>query len=277
MYLFYVDETGNLDPQVEGMKEDGTRFEKDWIYVLTAFGIFEHKWKKFYYSIVNKKRDLIEKTCRPDEDRLNLSQCEIKSNWLRIEKERIKHPFLSRLSEEDIKDLVKRYYDQLDNIHLTYFSIVVDKRYLESYFDSHKLHRKAWELLCERIENFMREYHGKHKAILITDDVNKKANISLAMKHSYFLEQGTTANVKLKHILEMPLFVSSELSEGIQFADLCSYNVYHAFKYNDLNYSYFKMLYPLFYKSQNTDFRKKDGLKVFPDASPLQNFVDSLS
>ena len=90
MYLFYVDETGNLDPEVETVRQDGSKVEKDWIYVLTAFGIFEHKWKHFYHAIVNKKRDLIEKVCRTGEDRFSLSQCEIKSNWLRIEKERKK-------------------------------------------------------------------------------------------------------------------------------------------------------------------------------------------
>ncbi|KXB09447.1 hypothetical protein AKJ60_00320 [candidate division MSBL1 archaeon SCGC-AAA385M11] len=142
--------------------------------------------------------------------------------------------------------------------------------------DRYKLHRKVWELLCERIENFMHEKHNKHKAILITDDINKQANISLAMKHSYFLENGTSSGLRLNHILEMPLFVSSGLSEDVQFADLCSYNVYHAFKYNKKSYEYFKQLWPLFYNSQNTSINKKDGLKVFPEKSPLKEFADSL-
>lgn len=60
MYLFYIDETGNLDPEIETIRKDGLRVEKDWIYALTAFGIFEHKWKKFYQAITNKKRELLE-------------------------------------------------------------------------------------------------------------------------------------------------------------------------------------------------------------------------
>lgn len=60
-------------------------------------------------------------------------------------------------------------------------SVVMDKRYLQDYMDSPKLHRKAWELLCKRIENFLREKHPKHKAILVTDDVSKQANLSVAV------------------------------------------------------------------------------------------------
>lgn len=48
MYLFYVDESGNLDIQNK----------QHWIYTLTAIGIFEHNWPNFYKSIVSYKREL---------------------------------------------------------------------------------------------------------------------------------------------------------------------------------------------------------------------------
>ncbi|MFO7762056.1 MAG: DUF3800 domain-containing protein [Desulfobia sp.] len=277
MYLFYVDETGNLDPETERVREDGTVIEKDWLYVLTAFGLFEHKWRTFYTPIIRKKKSLREIIIKRGGPRLDTSQCEIKSNWIRIPRERGKHPFLSRLTEEEIKSLVDTYYYQLNRIHIPLFSVIIDKRYLEDFMDHNKLHRKAWELLCERIQNYMAENHKKHKAAIITDDVGKKANISLAMKHSYFLESGTSSGLWMKNIIEMPLFVASELSEGVQFADLCSYSIYHAIKYDKKDYPFFRPLLPLIYNSGNTTADKRDGLKVFPEESPVTEWVNNLA
>lgn len=60
---------------------------------------------------------------------------------------------------------------------------------------------------------------------MIADDMGKHQNCALAMRHARFLEKATTANLRLEHIVEMPLFVRSELSEGVQLADLCSYSI----------------------------------------------------
>ncbi len=276
MYLFYVDETGNLDPETEKLNEDGTVTQKDWLYVITAFGLFEHKWRNFYAPIIRKKRELIDLVARRGRSRLELAQCEIKSNWIRIPAERKRHPFLSLLTDVEINSLVAVYYQQLSSIPMSLFSVVIDKRHLEAYMDRNKLHRKAWELLCERIQSYMAECHKKHKAVIITDDVGKNANISLAMKHSYFLESGTSSGLRMKNIIEMPLFVSSELSEGVQFADLCSYSIYHAIRYDKKDYSFFTPLLPLIYNSCNTAANKKDGLKVFPEGSPVIEWVNAL-
>lgn len=265
MYIFYIDETGNLD--TKDMQPDMcyTATRKDWLYVLTALGIFEHKWRKFYSPIVAKKQRLLQIY----RAKIPLDQCEIKSNWLRIPKERKKHPFLNLLTEEETIDLVSTYYRQLFSIPAVLISIIIDKRYLQDHMDPAKLHRKAWELLCERIEKYMREKHPRHKAVLVTDDVSRQANLSLARKHAYFLEKGTSAACWFKHIVEMPFFVRSELSEGIQAVDLCSYNIYHAMRYQKSDYRYFREVYPLLYNSTNTDENKVDGLKIFPDNSPL--------
>ena len=40
------------------------------------------------------------------------------------------------------------------------------------------------------------------------------------------------------------MFVRSELSAGVQLADLCSYNIYRAFKYGDLTYPFFQRIAP---------------------------------
>ncbi len=277
MYLFYVDESGTLDPEVTGTRSDGTHFDKEWLYTMTAVGLFEHKWRPFYDPIIRKKRMFIDEIYRREGVRLELSECEVKSSWIRIPKERAKHPFLSRISEHQICDLIETYYRSLENIHLRIFTVIVDKRHLRDHMDRQKLHRKTWELLCERIEHFMREFHPKHKALLVADDVSKQDNKSLTMKHAYHLEQGTSCGLRLKNIIETPFFVPSELSEGVQFADLCSYNIYRAFKHQDFDYTFFQRMLPKMYSSGLTPPHKIDGIKVFPDESPLVGAVERKS
>lgn len=269
VYIFYIDETGNLDTKDIYPEMGYCASKKDWLYVLTGLGIFEHKWRKFYDCIASKKKLLLQKHRA---FYLSIEECETKSNWLRIPAERQKNPFLSLLSDDEINELVETYYAQLLSVNAVLVSVIVDKRYLLDHMDAAKLHRKAWELLCERIEGFMREKHPRHKAILVTDDVSRQANSSLARKHAYFLESGTSADCWLRHIVEMPLFVRSELSEGIQAADLCSYNIYHVMRYQKSNYLYFKKIFPLIYNSVNTIQNKVDGLKIFPGDSPLMEW-----
>ena len=261
MYFFYVDETGNLDPDVSG--------GKDYLFVLTAVGLFDQRWKKFYHYITRKKRAFIEDIYNRTGRRLDLSECEVKSNWIRIEKERESRFFLKSLTVDELSELSKSYFDQIDYHNMCLISIIIDKRELDDFMDQNKLHRKAWELMCERIEMYMKERHSRHKAVIITDDVSRQANVSLAMKHAYFLEFGTSSGCRLHHVLEMPLFVRSELAEGVQLADLCSYCFYHAFRYEKYDYEYLRLISFNVYNSENTSEDKFDGLKVFPETSPL--------
>ena len=260
MYFFYVDESGD-----RGIKSSRP------IYVLAAIGLYENRWYKFYRHITNIKRRLLANLHKNKGVELQLADCEIKSRWIRDPRERAKHRFLRHLSDAEIENLVENYYTQIDYHFMTIIVIVIDKSKIDPYYDfnASKLHRKAWELLCERIENFMTEYHHKHNAVIICDDMNKNENISLAMKHSYFKETKTSSGLELRHIIEMPLFVRSELSEGVQLADLCAYNFQRAFRDKDMEYSYFKMLIPHLYSSQMTQLEKIDGLKIFPDSSEL--------
>jgi len=258
MYLFYVDESGNLD----------LTNQDSWLYTMTAVGIFEHKWPKFYMPIAQHKRGLIAKIRERTGVQLQLHDCEVKSTWLRIPKRRAESTFLSSLTAEEMENLTNLYYQSLENHHAVCMSVVIDKREIHDYFDQTKLHLKAWELLCERIESYMKEKRGnKHRAIIIADDVSPQENASLANKHAFFLERQTSARIPLRRIVEMPLFVRSELSEGVQLADLCAYNVYHSASYNKPDYPFFNRMLPVYYNSQNTSVEKIDGLKVFPETS----------
>jgi len=95
MYIFYIDESGNRDPQTEAIRADGTRITKDWLYVLTAVSLFEHRWHGFEKTLNRDKNRLMSRIYRGHNIRLQLTDCEVKSSAVRIPKQRNCHPFLS--------------------------------------------------------------------------------------------------------------------------------------------------------------------------------------
>lgn len=262
MYFFYFDESGSRDPSIGSAEKP-----KDHLYVLLAVGMFERQWRPFELAISRIKLELIDYLKRDRKGPFDLAACEVKSNWIRNAGERAKRsPFLNALHAEDLERLVKAYFEQVGARNAVVLASVIDKRHLHDHITHETLHKKAYEFLLERIEHYMAEYHPKHQALIVMDDTSKELNQAVAMKHAYFQRAGNQ-NVRFTHIVEYPFFTRSELSNGVQLADLLAYNVYRAFKDENLGYPYFQMLLPNFYRRQ--EGLLLDGLKVWPEGSPL--------
>ena len=268
MYFFYFDESGSRDPSI-GTQEK----PKDHLYVLLAVGMFEGQWRRFETEISGLKLALASHLHQGGEGRFELADCEIKSNWVRNVKEREKKsPFLSVLAEDDIKQPVDTYFQQIAERRVVIMATVIDKRYLYEYTTHEILHKKTYEFMLERIQHYMREYHPKHKALIVMDDTGKQLNRAIAMKHAFFQRSGNQ-NMGFPAIVEYPFFTRSELSNGIRLADLLAYSVYRAFRDEDVDYSYFQRLLPSLY--QGRDQTVLHGLKVWPEKSPLVQLAQS--
>lgn len=271
MYFFYFDESGNRDPRAKRVLPDGTEQTLDHLYVLTAVSLYEFKWRRFDRMIANLKLELRDHLYKTKSLDFDLADCEVKSTWLRIAKQREKEsPFLHALTDKDRQRLVDCFFGQVGDHFMQIFAVVVDKRKLHAHMDHEKLHKKAYELLLERIEHFMAEYHPKHQAVIVMDDTDKTINRAVSMKHAFFQREGNRL-VDFKHIVEYPFFTDSKLSNGVQLADLCAYNVYRAFRDQDFKYAFFRRLLPHFYRRGESG--KLDGLKVFPEDSELVTFA----
>lgn len=262
MYFFYFDESGSRDPSIGTTKKP-----KEHLYVLLAVGMYERKWHSFELAISQLKLELAECLERDDKGRFDLADCEVKSNWIRIEDERKKKSsFLHSLHDKDLGRLIKAYYQQILINNMVIIAVVIDKRYLRDHMTHELLHKKAYELVLERIQHYIREYHPKHQALIVMDDTDKQLNRSVAMKHAFFQRTGNQ-NMLFPNIVEYPFFTRSELSNGIQLADLLAYNVYRAFRDGNLAYPYFERLLPNIYYGRKQ--MTLHGLKVWPEDSPL--------
>ncbi|MDE0033453.1 MAG: DUF3800 domain-containing protein [Deltaproteobacteria bacterium] len=262
MYFFYFDESGSRDPSVGNDAKP-----KDHLYVLLAVGMFERQWRPFEVDLSRLKLELAYFLKRDGKGDFQLADCEVKSNWVRIPAERAKRsPFLHGLHPMDLTRLAEAYYEQVIKRKTVIMATVIDKRYLLDYMNHEQLHKKAYELLLERIQHYMREYHARHQALIVMDDTSTQLNRAVAMKHAFFQRAGNQ-NMVFPSIVEYPFFTRSELSNGVQLADLLAYDVYRAFREEDFEYPYFKRLLPNFYWRR--DESELAGLKVWPNASPL--------
>ncbi|MGC9261258.1 MAG: DUF3800 domain-containing protein [Phycisphaerae bacterium] len=271
MFMFYVDETGNRSP----IKPGAAAVDEQWLYVLTAVSLYEHHWHGFEKTLNRAKGELIHRIQERGGASLELADCEVKSNWVRIAGERQKRPFLSGLMPDELTGLIQQYYDQLSHHCMHILSVLVDKRCLSSSTSQIELHKLSWELLLKRIENLMQANYPKHQALIVVDDTSKQANRSLAMQHAKLLDKGTHDGQWLKHICEMPMFVRSELSNGVQLADLCSYNIYRAFRDNDLKYPFFNRIESQIWSRRNPVKYPFYGLLTHPATSALCDLVES--
>ena len=262
MYFFYFDESGTRDTNVGSLEKP-----KPHLYVLLAVGMHEEQWLPFDTEISNLKLEYINEIGQRGFGALELSDCEVKSRWLRIPDERIKHSkFLSALSDFQITKLSDLYFSQLAKRKAIVIATVIDKRLLHPHFTPEILHKKAYEFVLERIQWHIKEYDPGQNSLIIMDDTNIQLNRAVAMQHATFLRIGNR-NMKFTSIVENPFFTRSELSNGVQLADLLSYNVYRAFRNEDMMYSHFREMLPYFQREKSD--KVMDGIVVWPENSPL--------
>ena len=268
MYFFYFDESGSRDPSVGTKKKP-----KDHIYVLLAVGMYEGQWRRFDSALSRLKLELANSLQQASKGPFELADCEVKSNWVRNERERERRsPFLYALHCDELTRLTDAYFRQVVERNMVVVVAVIDKRPLHDYMTEEMLHKKAYELVLERIQHYMREYHSKHQALIVMDDTSKQLNRAVAMKHAFFQRSGNQ-NMTFPAIVEYPFFTRSELSNGVQLADLLAYNVYRAFRNEDLAYPYFARLLPNIYRGRNQE--ALHGLKIWPESSPLVGIARS--
>ena len=263
MYFFYLDESGARDPSIGTAEKP-----KEHLYVLLAVGLYERQWRPFEAEIPQVKLELAAGLQEEGQGVFGLADCEVKSNWLRIPRHRSR--FLSALASSDLQRLTEVYFGQVAKRRAVVIASVIDKRYLYPGTTPERLHTTAYEFLLERIQHYLKEHHPKHQALIVMDDTDRKLNQSVAMQHAAFQRYGNR-NMAFPNIVEYPFFTRSELSNGVQLADQLAYNVYRAFRSEEMDYPYFNLLLDYFYSGRDSSVLH--GLKVWPDSSPLVNLA----
>jgi len=213
MYLFYLDESGERE------YESGGKY-----FVLCALGVPVDQWRALNNDVLTLKNTYFQDP-----------SVEIKSNWLRIPKEREKR-YLSRypISEAELAEFVEKLYDALLSYNVTLIATVIDKEQMqEQYKQPQSPSSLAYRLIFERIELMLEEQADAYGLVIfdkITDlEIKKKGYENLLTRqHLRYLEKGTEF-IQINQIIEGLLLIPSHENNMLQLADLCSYNIYRQF------------------------------------------------
>ena len=258
MYFFYIDESGNRD------------VKPDEPYVLTAVGMYEGQWPGFNKHLNGMKTN-IARVHVPD---IRQDQLEVKADFVIKPYARKNSLFFKSLSDEEIGHISDHYLDQLGQSKMVVIASVIDKAELYDGTTSERMHQTAYEMLLERIQHFMWNNHRKHNALIIMDDTGKQLNRAITLMHARLLGIGNH-NMDFRNIIEYPFFVSSELSNGVQLADLVAYTIYHTFKHKKPDYPFWQRICP--YISRHADNQRMlAGLKVWPDTDKYAGTFNTL-
>lgn len=100
------------------------------------------------------------------------------------------------------------------------FAECIDKVHFDPTIAKRSIHEQAFEQVVSRFEQYLKN-NDEGYGLLIHDN-----NQTVAQRHTdlmkTFLRKGTLWT-KIRHIIETPMFVDSQLTSMVQLADLCAY------------------------------------------------------
>jgi hypothetical protein len=162
---------------------------------------------------------------------------EIKSNWLRIPKERNKRYLeVFGISEEDIDIFVENFYQAVIDTDLLLIGAIVDKAEMQQVYQRPYYPPSiAYEILLQRVEN---ELGGRGDVSVIIDDMTGKTpkgndyKINLLKQHERLKKKGSQLldGFTFNCISGRLKFTNSAHSHMIQVADIVSYNLHRQFR-----------------------------------------------
>ena len=242
MFLFYIDESGEI------AYNSGSKY-----FVFNALGINANDWKAINHKVNELKTAVFKTNSAPI--------LEVKSNWIRFPKEREKHKYLANLSKDELIQLSCGLMDIIVNNNCTLISTVINKDSLLRHYGINKPEPNifAIQYLLEKISLYMAYNHPDEQAIVIMDKCSDSIEKMLNRTHTLQVEEGYSWK-GIKNIIENIMFVDSQYNNFVQLTDLCAYNVNRAFKDDNPEYLFFKMLLPKFAYNQKTGSLNNAGI-----------------
>lgn len=118
----------------------------------------------------------------------------------------------------DKRKLVAEVTELLDTLPATVFSIMVRRPTHVPNWPKTQLDPRH-RLLIERVELHMRKHYPDELAMLVFDETAASSDAARSRAIRKFMHQ-TKEGACLRHVVDVPFFVSSAITPGIQLADL---------------------------------------------------------
>ena len=262
MYLVFIDESGTIqenDPQCN-------------YYVLTAM-VMQEKGMKFLHRETQELKKQIWQLVHGAKRVMPLNY-EIHLKDIVDAK---KHYKPLRGKKEKIEKILKKIYEFISNLYITIISIVIIKKDFYARYKKDEFLPWALRLIIERINGHISietiNKNDKEYALLLMDedfnnDKDKRAFISEMMEEGINYKTGD-----VDRVLDTPIFLKSELNNGIQIVDSIAYLIGRYTRkildgtgstlFDDLSDFFLFSLGPKFYRGVPLD-NSSQGIKFFP-------------
>lgn len=169
---------------------------------------------------------------------LGNEKVEIKSNWLRMPNER-RRRYLDRynISENNLTDYVDELYEIINESPFVFVAAVIDKLHMQEDYSPNPWYPPAvaYELVLQRVQSHM-EQTGGYAHITIDDMTGAtpkrnqyKSNLERQHQQLQLYGSKLKKGFSFPNIIGKIKFMDSSLSNMIQVADICSYNVLRQF------------------------------------------------
>ena len=185
---------------------------------------------------IETAREISSTLCSVKREYFGTDEVEIKSNWLRIPKERKKRYLLPYgMEEHGIRNFVEEYYSKLEELDFVLIACVVDKLHMaEDYQEPWYAPAVAYELMIQRAQ---REMEGKGFFSVEIDNMtgatpkHRQYSENLRQQHAKMRQHGSSLQrgMAFDRLLGSLRFVDSAQSELVQVADIAAYNVFRQF------------------------------------------------
>ncbi len=249
MKLFYLDESGN--PELSGSSDS---------YVLVAIGIPIEKWTacdkainqlKASYNLLSAEIHTawMLRSYREQQEIAgfeSMSYEDRRQAVIRLREEKVQS-YKANKSSQALKSLKKIYKNTEPYIHLSYrererfifdiatkikswsfariFAEIMDKKDYHPPKPNLTPESQAFERIVTRIEKYLSHISNEQKEYgLLIHDECESVTVSHVCNMKRYHRQGTFKS-EIKHIIETPLFVSSEHTNMVQIADCCAYAI----------------------------------------------------
>jgi hypothetical protein len=135
---------------------------------------------------------------------------------------------------EEVMDIIVKY----KSIRIITSYSVVDEAYQREYIeDEHQLHWLCYKVLVERFQYYLqdksRDVGQTINGLVVCDHRERSQDMRLRSLHSDMVNQDRLNASQYKNLIETVFFVPSELSVGIQLADLVAGSVFRKLEKND--------------------------------------------
>ena len=270
MYLAFIDESGTIqedDPQSN-------------YYVLTAM-VMQEKGMKFLHretqELKRKMWRLVHGTKKIMPRNFEIHMKDIlnaKNNYKPL-----------RGNKQKTEEILKVVYDFIGNLYITIISIVIVKKDFYAKYKENEFLPLALRLIIERINGHISietlRNDDKEYALLLMDD-----DFSTDNKKRDFISEMMEEGIKYKtgivdKVLDTPIFLKSELHNGIQLVDSVSYLIGRYTRkvldgqsstlFDDLSDYFLFSLVSKFYGGIPSNNSNK-GIKFFPSYAPSKFF-----